>query len=362
MQPVSDGNMKTAARPVLNLDFVGATEASREGMNIVVLDGFTVNPGDLSWETLESLGPCTRYDRTGPDAVGARAGNAEIVLTNKTILDAATLRSLTTLRYIGVLATGYNVVDLGTAEKLGVVVTNVPAYGTASVAQMTFALLLELTQQVGRHAQSVRDGKWSRNPDFCYWETPLVELAGLSFGIVGYGTIGRAVARIALAFGMRVLIATRTQPESLPEGIERVDHETLFRRSDVVSLHCPLTEATRHVVNERTLGLMKPTAYLLNTGRGPLVDETALHAALTSGQLAGAGLDVLSVEPPSNGNPLINAPHCLVTPHIAWATRASRQRCLNVAIENVRCFLEGTPRNVVHAQAANPGHAGPGRE
>lgn len=318
-------------------------------MNIVVLDGHTLNPGDLSWKQLEALGHCAVHPRSGPDEIPARARDAEIVLTNKALLDADTIQTLPRLRYIGVLATGYNVVDLDAATRRGVPVTNVPAYGTDSVAQMTFALLLELTRQVGRHARSVRDGNWSRNPDFCYWETPLVETTGLSFGIIGFGSIGKAVAAIARAFGMRVLISVRTPPDPVPDGIEVVDQETLFRRSDVVSLHCPLTDATRHLVNARTLAWMKPTAYLLNTGRGPLVDEPALAEALASGRLAGAGLDVLSVEPPPPDHPLIDAPNCVVTPHIAWAARAARQRCLDIAVENVRHFLEGTPRNVVNA-------------
>jgi glycerate dehydrogenase len=317
-------------------------------MKIVVLDGHTLNPGDLSWQELRSLGDCEIHDRTASAEVLARAANAEIVLTNKTVLTRDLIAALPRLRYIGVLATGTNVVDLAAARERGIPVTNVPAYATPSVAQLTFAFLLELTLHVGHHAQTVREGRWTRSEDFCYWDRPLVELAGLTLGIVGFGSIGRAVAGIARAFGMNVLVNDCRRPPALPPDLAFVDLETLFRQSDVVSLHCPLTEETRHLVNAERLAWMKPTAFLLNTGRGPLVDEAALAAALNSGRIAGAGLDVLSAEPPPPDNPLLGAKNCLITPHIAWATAAARERLMNVAVENVRAFLAGRSQNVVN--------------
>ncbi|MCZ7634768.1 MAG: D-2-hydroxyacid dehydrogenase [Verrucomicrobia bacterium] len=317
-------------------------------MKIAVLDGHTLNPGDLSWAPLEALGKCRIYERTAPTDTVARALGAAIVLTNKTVLDAASLAALPDLRYIGVLATGTNVVDLAAAHARGIPVTNVPGYSTPSVVQLTFALLLELTHHVGRHADGVRAGRWSRSPDFCYWETPLLELAGCSFGCIGFGHVGRDVARVASAFGCSVLVHTRTPPIPAPAGLEFVDLETLFRASDVVSLHCPLTDATRHLVNTERLAWMKPSAFLLNTGRGPLVDETALAAALNDGRLAGAGLDVLSVEPPPATHPLLTARNCFITPHLGWATRAARERLLAQAVDNVRAFLAGRPQNVVN--------------
>lgn len=320
-------------------------------MKIVVLDGYTLNPGDLNWQTLEALGDCTFYERTPRELVLERAAGAEILLTNKVVLGAEHLAQLPRLRYIGVLATGYNVVDIEAARQRGVTVTNVPAYSTASVAQMVFALLLELTQQVGHHARLVREGRWTASPDFCFWERPLVELEGLTLGIVGFGAIGRRVARLARAFGMEVLVHT-AHPEKYRETAEGrqvrfVGLDELFRASDAVSLHCPLTEETRALVDARRLGLMKSTAFLLNTGRGALVDEAALAVALDSGRIAGAGLDVLSVEPPPAGNPLLQAANCCVTPHIAWATQAARQRLMATAVENVRAFLAGQRQNVV---------------
>ncbi len=316
-------------------------------MNIVVLDGYTLNPGDLSWSALETLGACRVFDRAPPGETLARAADAEIALTNKTVLNADAIARLPKLRYIGVLATGYNVVDLAAARARGIVVTNVPGYSTASVVQLTFALLLELTHHVGAHADGVRAGRWSRSADFCYWDSPLVELAGLTLGLVGFGNVGRGVARAAAAFGMRVLVHTRTVPRTGLEGVDFADLETAFRQSDVVSLHCPLTEATRHLVNRERLAWMKPTAFLINTGRGPLVDEAALADALNNGRLAGAGLDVLSTEPPPADNPLLTAKNCVITPHIGWATRAARERLMQTAVENVRAFQAGQPRNVV---------------
>lgn len=317
-------------------------------MQIIVLDGYTLNPGDLSWAPLEALGPCRVQHRTPPGETRARCEGAAVVLTNKTVLDGEVIRSLPDLRYIGVMATGYNVVDLNAARARSIPVTNVPGYSTPSVVQLTFALLLELTHHVGQHAQSVRDGRWSASPDFCYWETPLVELAGRTFGIVGFGNVGRGVAGVAAAFGCRVLVHTRTPPVEVPPGLQFVDLPTLFRESDVVSLHCPLTEQTRHLINRERLGWMKPSAFLLNCGRGPLVKEAALAEALNSGRLAGAGLDVLSAEPPAPDNPLLEAANCVLTPHIGWATRAARERLLAEVIANVRAFLAGQARNVVN--------------
>lgn len=316
-------------------------------MNIVVLDGFALNPGDLSWAKLEELGRCVVYDRTSESRILSRAAGAEIVLTNKTPLRDEHLRQLPALRYIGVLATGYNVVDVEAARARGVTVTNVPAYSTRSVAQLTFALLLELTLHVGHHAQTVREGKWTASPDFCYWDFPLIELDQLTMGIIGFGRIGRAVAELARAFGMKVLVHSRTKPDPLPAGVDFADLEPLFRKSDVITLHCPLTPATERLVNAERLGWMKPGAFLLNTSRGPLVDEQALADALNSGAIAGAGLDVLSKEPPSASNPLLSARNCLITPHFAWATRAARERLMAIAVANVRAFVAGRPQNVV---------------
>lgn len=316
-------------------------------MKIVILDGYTLNPGDLNWNALRALGECVVHDRTPPASVMDRATDAEVLLTNKTVLTGEHIQALPRLRYVGVLATGYNVVDLAAARERGVIVTNVPAYSTRSVVQLTFALLLELTLHVGHHAQTVRDGRWSRSVDFAYWDTPLIELEGLTLGIVGFGRIGRAVAAVALAFGMKVLVHTPRPPEDTPLPVGFVALDDLFRHADVVSLHCPLTPQTQSLVNCERLTLMKPGAFLLNTGRGPLVDEDALAEALNTGRIAGAGLDVLSTEPPRADNPLLAAKNCVITPHIGWATRAARERLMTVAVANVRAFLEGQPQNVV---------------
>lgn len=315
---------------------------------IVVLDGHTLNPGDLDWAPLRALGPCEIHPRTPPGQVVERARGAEAVLTNKTVLDREILARLPGLRYIGVLATGYNVVDVGAARERGITVTHVPDYSTPSVAQMAFAHLLNLAQRVGDHARSVREGGWTRCEDFCYWLHPLVELAGRTMGIVGFGRIGRETGRIARAFGMRVIFHDVAPLEVPPEEARAVDLDTLFRESDVVSLHCPLTDANRGLVNAARLALMKPTAILINTSRGPLVDEPALAEALNAGRLAGAGLDVLGVEPPPAGHPLLSARNCFITPHIAWATRGARQRLLETVVSNLKAFLEGRPRNVVN--------------
>lgn len=316
-------------------------------MKIVVLDGFTLNPGDLSWDVISKLGDVTFHDRTSPGDVDERIRGAEIVLTNKVVLDRSAISRADGLRYIGVTATGYNIVDVTAARERGIVVTNVPAYGTDSVAQHTFALLLELASGVGLHAESVRQGDWSRQPDFCYWKKPLLELHGLTMGIVGLGKIGRAVATIALAMGMKVLAVHRHPERDRMDGVRFTDMETCFRESDVISLHASLNDDNREFVNRELLSIMKPSAFLLNVSRGALINETDLADALTSGTIAGAGLDVLAQEPPPLTNPLLSTPNCLITPHQAWATQAARRRLMNVAAENIAAFLNGEPVNQV---------------
>jgi glycerate dehydrogenase len=316
-------------------------------MKIVVLDGHALNPGDLSWGELEALGECEIHERTPADLTVTRASGARAALTNKTVLDRAALGQLPDLEYVGVLATGYNVVDLEAARQRGVTVTNVPAYSTSSVAQTVFAHLLELTHNVGLHTASVGRGQWTDCRDFCYWLRPVVELQGLTLGIVGFGRIGRQVARLALAFDMKVLVHDAVTPADLPEGATAADLGTLFRESDAVTLHCPLTPETEKLVDAERLATMKPTAFLINTSRGPVVDSAALAGALREGRIAGAGVDVMTAEPPPADDPLLAAPNCNITPHIAWASRAARQRLMNVAIENLRAFLAGTPQNVV---------------
>ena len=324
-------------------------------MKIVVLDGHTLNPGDLGWADLEALGPCEVYPRTAPADVVARAAGAEIALTNKVVFSREVIAELPSLRYIGVTATGYNVVDTAAARERGICVTNVPAYSTHSVAQMVFAHVLNLALRVGHHAETVRRGRWSASPDFTYWDGPLIELVGLTMGVVGFGRIGRSVAALALAFGMKVL-ASDPRPDAAKgaaKGVEFADLDDLFARSDVVSLHCPLTPQTERMVDARRLAAMKPSAWLINTARGPLVDEPALAEALASGRLAGAGLDVLTCEPPPAGietTGLAAQPNCYITPHIAWACQAARRRLMAVTVQNVCAFLAGEPQNVV-----NPG-------
>ena len=318
---------------------------------IVVLDGYTLNPGDLSWESLQSLGdPCEIHDRTAVEDIVDRAQEAEIVLTNKTPISVDTLVKLPKLQYIGVLATGFNIVDTATAKSRGIPVTNVPTYGTKSVAQMTMALLLELTQRVGIHSDSVMNGDWMRCPDFCFWKHPLIELDGLTMGIVGYGRIGQEVANLARAFGMHVIATKRDSldPSEHPDT-RFTSLDEVIEQSDVISLHCPLTPETQYLINDARLAKMKPTALLLNTSRGPLVDERSLADALMNGSIAGAGIDVVELEPPRSESLLYQAPNCYITPHIAWATKAARTRLLNTAVENVRQFLEGTPQNVVNS-------------
>ncbi len=311
-------------------------------MKIVVLDGYTENPGDLSWGPLQELGELTVYDRTPPEAVLERIGDAEAIYTNKTVLSRELIQAMPAVRFIGVLATGYNVVDVQAARERGIVVCNIPTYGTDAVAQYVFALLLELCHHVAHHAQAVQQGRWTACPDFCFWDYPLIELSGKTMGIVGYGRIGRRTAQIARAFGMQVLAY-----DAFVQAEECVPLDELLGRSDVVSLHCPLFPETKHIIRGETIAKMKDGAILINTSRGPLVDEAALREALTSGKLYGAAVDVVSTEPVQPDNPLLGLENCLITPHIAWAPRESRQRLMDIAVENLRCFLRGAPQNVV---------------
>lgn len=316
-------------------------------MKIVVLDGFTLNPGDFTWERLEELGELTVHDRTAPDDVLRRAAGAEVLLTNKTVLSAETIGLLPELKYIGVLATGYNVVDIQAARERGIVVTNIPAYSTGSVAQMVFAHILNITQRVAHYASEVQNGMWSSQPDFCYWNTPLIELAGKKIGIVGFGHTGQATAAIARSFGMEVCVYTSKCESELPEGTVKMDLNDLFRNCDIVSLHCPLNAETKEMVNAFRLSLMKRNAILINTGRGGLIDEKALEEALMEGRLLGAGLDVLSTEPAPASNPLLKLKNCFITPHIAWATREARVRLMTQAVENLKAYINGNPINNV---------------
>jgi len=317
-------------------------------MKIVILDGYSANPGDLSWKELETMGALTVYDRTAPSETVARCADAAIVLTNKVVLGKTEIAQLPHLKYIGVLATGYNVVDVAFAHERGITVTNVPAYSTESVAQMVFAHLLTVTNRTEHYAIQNRQGRWTQNPDFCYWDFPHMELAGKTFGIVGLGNIGQRVAQIALAFGMKVKALTSKDASAVQSlGIEKASLEDLLASSDVLSLHCPLTEQTRHLINNSTLQQVKPTAILINTGRGPLVDDQAVADALADGRLAAFCADVLTEEPPKADNPLLHQPHAFITPHIAWASTEARIRLLQVAIGNVRAFMDGKPQNMV---------------
>ena len=316
-------------------------------MKIVILDGYTANPGDLSWKELEKLGEVKVYDRTMPSETLARVADADIVLTNKVVISRETMAQLPQMRYIGVLATGYNVVDVEAAHERGIIVTNVPAYSTESVAQMVFAHLLTVTNRTEHYAIQNRSGRWTKNPDFCYWDFPHMELAGKTFGIIGLGHIGQRVAQIALAFGMKVKALTSKAAEALPAGIEKASLEELLSTADVLSLHCPLSENTRHLINADTLRQMKPTAILINTGRGPLVDDQAVADALEEKRLAAFCADVLTEEPPKTDNQLLKQPNAFFTPHIAWASKEARIRLLQVATDNVRAFLSGNPINVV---------------
>ena len=310
-------------------------------MKIVVLDGYGLNPGDLSWKGMEALGELTVYDRTSPSELMERSEGAEALITNKTLITAENMEALPELKYIGVLATGYNVVDIEAAKARGIVVTNIPAYSTSSVAQMVFAHILNITQRVGHYAEENSKGRWTNNADFCYWDTDLVELDGKKMGIVGFGNIGQATARIAQAFGMEVLLYTSKEQSALPQGMRKVALDQLFAESDVISLHCPLTPDTKEMVNAERLKLMKPGAILVNTGRGPLVNEQDLADALNEGRIAAAGLDVLSVEPANADNPLLGAKNCFITPHIAWATKEARTRLMQIAVQNLKSYQEG---------------------
>ena len=315
----------------------------RSDTAIVILDGFTANPGDISWAAIEALGNCKIYDRTGEADVVARAADADIVLTNKTLITQKSLAALPRLRYIGVLATGYNTVDVQAAQQRGILVCNVPEYSTPNVTQAVFALLLELTNRTGHHSQTVHEGRWSASPDFCYWDGELVELAGRTLGIVGYGRIGKAVAAVGSAFGMQILAHRRTASDD-PQFVSL---DRLLSESDVVSLHCPLVPDTKELINAATLAQMKPSAFLINTARGALIHEPDLAAALNTERIAGAGLDVLSVEPPLASNPLLSARNCVLTPHVAWATRNARLRLLEVTAANIRSYLLNRPQNVI---------------
>lgn len=317
-------------------------------MKIVVLDGYTLNPGDLSWKGLEAQGTLTVYDRTAPDQVVELAKEATIVLTNKTALTADQLAQLPELKFISVLATGYNIIDIEATKQLGITVSNVPGYSSYSVVQLCFALLFELTHRVQQHSDAVHQGQWVNSPDFSFWQQPLVELAGKKMGLIGLGDIGQKMTDMALALGMEVLAHSRTRKGRLEsERFKWVELDELFREADVVSLHCPLTPQTKDIINAARLRQMKQTSYLLNTARGPLIVEADLAQALNEGWIAGAGLDVLSVEPPTAGNPLLSAKNCLITPHIAWASVEARTRLLEETIANVKAFIAGKPRNVI---------------
>ena len=312
-------------------------------MKICILDGYSLNPGDLDWSPVERLGDVTLFDRTPADKIVEREADADIVLTNKVPFSADTLRQLPRLRFICVLATGYNIIDTEAAARQGVVVANIPAYSTMSVAQMAFAHILNITNHVASYAREVADGKWTNCPDFCFWDSALTELAGKTMGIVGLGNTGMATARIAIAMGMKVVALTSKSADTLPEGITPAPLDDVLASADVVSLHCPLTPSTRHLINAASIAKMKPSAILINTGRGPLVDEQAVADALNGGRLAAFGADVLSQEPPRGDNPLLSARNCFLTPHIAWATLEARTRLMSTATENVRQFIAGEP-------------------
>ncbi|WP_332447262.1 D-2-hydroxyacid dehydrogenase [Sphaerochaeta sp.] len=316
-------------------------------MHIVILDGYTENPGDLSWDGFSALGTLTVYDRTKPEQILTRIGDAEIVITNKTPLDENTIMQAPNIRYIGVLATGYNVVDVNAATKKGIVVSNIPTYGTDAVAQFAFALLLEIAHHVQHHSDAVKQGRWTSCPDFCFWDYPLIELAGKTMGIIGYGRIGRATARIARAFGMQVIAYDVMQNPDCQDVYRSLDE--LLAQSDVISLHCPLFEETRGIINKDSIARMKDGVIILNNSRGPLIVEQDLADALNRGKVYAAGLDVVSSEPIAEDNPLLSAKNCLITPHISWAPKESRQRLMDIAVENLKAFLVGKSRNVVNA-------------
>lgn len=316
-------------------------------MKIVALDGYAANPGDLSWDELKALGECVIYDRTAPEEVLERAADAEVVLTNKVVITADMMAALPQLKYIGVMATGYNIVDIDAARERGIIVTNIPSYSTASVAQMVFAHILNIAQQVQHHSEAVHQGRWTSSKDFCFWDTPLIELRGKKLGIVGLGNTGYTTARIAIGFGMEVYAYTSKSSFQLPPEIKKMELDQLFSECDVISLHCLLTDKTRELVNAARLKLMKPTAILINTGRGQLVNEQDLADALNNGQIYAAGLDVLSQEPPKADNPLLTARNCYITPHIAWASAAARERLMGILLDNLKGYIEGKVINNV---------------
>lgn len=317
-------------------------------MKIVVLDGYALNPGDLSWDAFAKFGEVVVHERTPPDEILNRSKGATVLLTNKTPLRDEMIRQLPDLKYIGVLATGYNIIDIKSASDRGIVVSNIPAYGTVSVAQLTFALLLELCHHVQRHSDTVHAGKWARSKDWCYWDYPLIELAGKTMGIIGFGSIGQKVGDMATAFGMNLLGTARNRSDqSHRKNFQWVDIPELLERADVVSIHCPLTPETQGLINAQSLRTMKRDAFLLNTSRGPIIIDQDLADALNSGQIAGAGIDVLSVEPPKEDNPLFGAKNCIITPHIAWATKEARSRLMDTAVQNLEAFVSGKPVHVV---------------
>jgi glycerate dehydrogenase len=317
-------------------------------MKIVVLDGYTLNPGDLTWDGLKQIGDLDVYDRTPENEIVSRVGSAEIVYTNKTPLSKETLAKLPDVKWIGVLATGYNVVDVAAAKEQGILVTNIPTYGTTAVAQFTFALLLEMCHHVWAHSEEVKKGAWSSCPDFCFWNFPLIELAGKTMGIIGFGRIGQNVAAIAQALGLRVLAFDQYVNKSLEsDTLKYADLDTVLAQSDIISLHCPLFESTKGIINQSNIAKMKDGVMIINTSRGPLIVAQDLADALNSGKVSGAAIDVLDVEPARMDNPLMSAKDCIITPHIAWAPKESRQRLMDIAVNNLKSFIEGTPVNTV---------------
>lgn len=319
-------------------------------MKIVVLDGYTLNPGDITWEGLEALGDVTVYDRTKPEDIVTRIKDAEVVYTNKTPLTRATLEACGNLRFIGVLATGYNIVDTEAAKEKEITVANIPTYGTAAVSQFAIALLLELCHHVGEHSDAVKKGEWTNNPDWCFWKYPLVELAGKTMGIIGFGRIGQDTGKIAQALGMQVLAYDEyPRPELETDTCHYADLDTLLAKSDVISLHCPLFPSTEGIINKETIAKMKQGVMIINDSRGPLIVEEDLRDALNSGKVAGAAVDVVSTEPIQMDNPLLQAKNVIITPHIAWAPKESRQRLMDIAVNNLKCYLEGKPQNIVNS-------------
>ena len=317
-------------------------------MKIVVLDGYTENPGDLSWDDLGAFGELTVYDRTPADQIASRIGDAEAVYTNKTPISAQTMAACPGLKFIGVLATGYNIIDIPAAKEKGIVVSNIPTYGTDAVGQFAIAMLLEICHHIGHHDQAVHQGRWEHNQDWCFWDYPLIELAGKTMGVIGFGRIGRATAKIAKALGMNILAYDAYRPDdSLLEGYQFTSLDHLLANSDVITLHCPLFPETQGLINRDTIAKMKDGVILLNNSRGPLIVEQDLADALNAGKVYAAGLDVVSTEPIQGGNPLLKAKNCLITPHISWAPKESRQRLMDIAVDNLRQFLKGTPVNVV---------------